>query len=898
LSFLDQLNPQQREAVETTEGPVLILAGAGSGKTRVITYRIAYLIEHKGVMPESILAMTFTNKAAAEMGERVEKLVGGLSIAKPVISTFHSFCVRMLRRDIEAMRISSTVPGQPPIGHTRNFVIYDESDQQSVVKSVMKRLGVDDKELTPRTVLGRISWAKNHMLDPQELYLQSADPKTEKIAHLYEEYRKELRKANALDFDDLLLDAVRLLKSAPQVREYYNKRFQYLLIDEYQDTNRPQYELMRMLAGDRHNVCAVGDEDQSIYSWRGADIRNILEFEQDFPEAKIIRLEQNYRSTQNILQAASAVVANNVRRKGKNLWTSRQGGTKIGYYEAPDGENEALFAADWIARYMREANERGDMPRTAVLYRTNSQSRLFEEAMRRYGLKYHVVGGFSFYERAEIKDMISYLKVIQNPDDTISLLRVINTPARGIGKGTIDTLEQLALETGLSLWGAIGEAVKRQLVPPRALVSLKSFQQLIEDARAMLAGAFTKRLEQSAEAQQPEVEIAAVAEKPVADETDATAFDPQEFGNFSFDFGENADPAAPDSGEAGRLPDSRPEVSATDDGATDVAGAAADEASAFPAPTVNTADILKFLIDRTLYIKLLEEEDTPEAYSRIENLRELVNAAMDSRDRAETMDQFLDHAALVADADDYDERAQITLMSLHAAKGLEFPLVFLSGLEEGLFPHSRTMLVPEDIEEERRLCYVGMTRAMDQLILTRAVYRRRYGTDLPEASVPSRFLEEVPGALIEEVGTRKARVGTAAVGRPAGRSPAAFATESSHYSYEDEDQSASWHAGDPNRGNARPSKPTVAARAYNSIENIAEFFASRGKKFSVPKTAPVEEPTGKRGFRPGQKVRHPKYGEGTVYQREGEGEEAKITVQFPRFGLKKLVEKYAQLERA
>jgi ATP-dependent DNA helicase UvrD/PcrA len=898
LSFLDQLNPQQREAVETTEGPVLILAGAGSGKTRVITYRIAYLIEHKGVMPESILAMTFTNKAAAEMGERVEKLVGGLSIAKPVISTFHSFCVRMLRRDIEAMQIPSTVPGQPAIGHTKNFVIYDESDQQSVVKSVMKRLGVDDKELTPRTVLGRISWAKNHMLDPQELYLNSADPTTEKVAHLYEEYRKELRKANALDFDDLLLEAVRLLKSALQVREYYNKRFQYLLIDEYQDTNRPQYELMRMLAGERHNVCAVGDEDQSIYSWRGADIRNILEFEQDFPEAKIIRLEQNYRSTQNILQAASAVVANNVRRKGKNLWTSRQGGTKIGYYEAPDGENEALFAADWIARYLREANERGETPRAAVLYRTNSQSRLFEEAMRRYGLKYHVVGGFSFYERAEIKDMISYLKVIQNPDDTISLLRVINTPARGIGKGTIDTLEQLALETGLSMWGAIGQAVKRQLVPPRAVASLKSFQQVLEDARAMLLGSFTEQLEQTAEVALTEVEAAA---ETVSDEGDATAFDPQEFGNFSFDFGESTTESSPEDGEAGRLPDGRPEAGAADISATadDAADAGAD--SSFPAPTVSTADILKFLIDRTGYIKLLEEEDTPEAYSRIENLRELVNAAMDSRDRAERLDQFLDHAALVADADDYDERAQITLMSLHAAKGLEFPLVFLSGLEEGLFPHSRTMLVPEDIEEERRLCYVGMTRAMDQLILTRAVYRRRYGTDLPEASVPSRFLEEVPGPLIEEVGTRRSsgssirRTGESA--RPH-TSSAAYGTEPSHYSYEDEDQSASWHAGDANRGNSRPSKPTVAARAYNSIENIAEFFASRGKKFTVPKAPPVEEPTGKRGFRPGQRVRHPKYGEGTVYQREGEGEEAKITVQFPRFGLKKLVEKYAQLERA
>jgi DNA helicase-2/ATP-dependent DNA helicase PcrA len=933
LSFLDQLNPQQREAVGTIEGPVLILAGAGSGKTRVITYRIAYLIEHKGVMPESILAMTFTNKAAAEMGERVEKLVGGLSLAKPVISTFHSFCVRVLRRDIEAMRIPSTTPGQPPIGHTKNFVIYDESDQQAVVKGVMKRLGLDDKQLTPRTVLGRISWAKNHMLDPQELYLQSADPKTEKIAHLYEEYRKELRKANALDFDDLLLEAVRLLKSAPQVRDYYNRRFQYLLIDEYQDTNRPQYELMRLLAGDRHNVCAVGDEDQSIYSWRGADIRNILEFEQDFPEAKIIRLEQNYRSTENILQAASAVVANNLRRKGKNLWTARQGGTKIGYYEAPDGENEALFAADHIAKYLREATERGETPRAAVLYRTNSQSRLFEEAMRRYGLKYHVVGGFSFYERSEIKDLISYLKVIHNPDDTISLLRVINTPTRGIGKGTIDTLERLALETGLSLWGAIGEAIRRQLLPQRALLSLKSFQQLIEDARAMLTGTFTEQLEGSvpgggregagdspADATVPESGegVAYPGPEGSSDETqpeDATAFDPAEFGNFSFDFGaadSGGDSVVPASEvdaevEAGRLHDSRRDAGATNAGATNAdktagrpqepeIGATPDS---FPAPTVSTADILKFLIDRTGYIKLLEQEDTPEAFSRIENLRELVNAAMDSRDRAETLDEFLDHAALVADADDYDARAQITLMSLHAAKGLEFPLIFLSGLEEGLFPHSRTMLVPEDIEEERRLCYVGMTRAMDQLILTRAVYRRRYGTDLPEASVPSRFLEEVPAPLLEELGTRRsstARVGMGTSARPAGRGPGAY-TESTHYSYEDEDQSTAWQSGDSRRGQTRAPKPTAPARAYNSIENIAEFFASRGKKFSLPKT-PVEEPTGKRGFRPGQKVRHPKYGEGTVYQREGEGEEAKITVQFPRFGLKKLVEKYAQLERA
>ena len=893
LSFLSQLNPQQREAVETVDGPVLILAGAGSGKTRVITYRIAHLIENIGVMPESILAVTFTNKASAEMAERVEKIVGGMSIAKPALSTFHSFCVRVLRRDIEALRIPSSVPGQPAIGHTKSFVIYDENDQQQVTKSVMKRLGIDDKQLTPRAVLSHISWAKNHMLDPQEVYLNSADPKTERIAQIYEEYRKELRRANAFDFDDLLLEAVRLLKSAAPVREYYNRRFQYLLVDEYQDTNRPQYELMRLLAGNRHNVCAVGDEDQSIYSWRGADIRNILEFEKDFPEAKIIRLEQNYRSTQNILQAASAVVANNVRRKGKNLWTARQGGTKLGYYEAPDGENEALFAADSIARYLREATERGEDARAAVLYRTNSQSRLFEEGMRRYQLKYHVVGGFSFYDRAEIKDLTSYLKVVHNPDDSVSLLRVINTPARGIGKTTLDVIERVALETGKSLWSAIGECVECGLLPARALAALKSFRDLIEDGRAMLAGTYGERLEGTAGesgdySSESERSFAPLdgpgsPTPPDSDELESAEFDPAAF---DFGGGEQIEAASSLPGEDA--------VDATEE-VVPVDGFRA------PGGAANTAELLKFLIDRTGYIKALEAEDTPEAYSRVENLHELVNAAMDSKDRGETLDQFLDHTALVSDADAFDERAQITLMTLHAAKGLEFPLVFLCGLEEGLFPHSRTFLNPDDVEEERRLCYVGMTRAMDQLVLTRAVYRRRYGTDMPEASVPSRFLEEIPAELIEELGTsRRAsgrtsgaysqQAGRTGLSDPHGRGRRAGSSgthkSEPHYAYEDEDQSAQWV-----EGTKRAPGPK-----YNSIDNIAEFFASRGKKFSVPKM-PVEAPNGRRGFRPGQKVKHPKYGEGTVYQREGEGEEAKITVQFPRFGLKKLVEKYAQLEK-
>jgi len=849
LSYFSQLNPQQREAVETVSGPVLILAGAGSGKTRVITYRIAHLIDHVGVAPDSILAVTFTNKAASEMASRVESLVGARTVAKPLISTFHSFCVRLLRRDIETLQISGK-------GYRKDFVIYDETDQQSVVKAAMRRLGIDDKQLTPVSVLARISWAKNHMLDPQEVYLQSADPKTERIAHIFEVYKQELAKSNALDFDDLLLYAVRVLKASGETRERYNRRYRYILVDEYQDTNRPQYELMRMLAGDEHNVCAVGDEDQSIYSWRGADIRNILEFEQDFPEARIIRLEQNYRSTQNILQAASSVVSRNIKRKGKTLWTDRMGGAKVGYYEAPDGENEALFAADYIAKYLSQAGNDGQVPRAAVLYRTNSQSRLFEEAMRRYQLKYHVVGGFSFYERAEIKDMISYLKAIQNPDDSIAMQRIINTPARGIGKTTIETLERIALETGLSLWGAIQEAIKGSLLQPRALAALKGFKQLMDDARAAYLGTFQQRMEQTASP-------APSADQDDSDLQHAIDFSPEMFATADAT-GFNPE-ALSEPGDAGE---------ASSDGGEGIEGFRA------PGDGASTAELLKFLIDRTGYIKQLEEEDTPDALARIENLHELVNAAMDSRDRGESLNEFLDHAALVSEADSYDENSRITLMTLHAAKGLEFPVVFLVGLEEGLFPHARTLMAPDDIEEERRLCYVGMTRAMDTLILSNARYRRRYGTDMPEGSIPSRFLEEIPPELLQDMGTSR---------RYSSRTSDDYS--SPHYSYEDEDQRPQY------RQPQSRARSTYRGTTYNSVGNIAEFFASRGKKFTLPKAENVD-PTGRTGFRPGQKVRHPKYGEGLVYKREGEGENAKITVQFPRYGFKKLVEKYAQLEKA
>jgi DNA helicase II / ATP-dependent DNA helicase PcrA len=855
--LLDKLNPQQRAAVESVDGPLLILAGAGSGKTRVITHRIAYLIQVRNVAPDSILAVTFTNKASAEMAERVDKLLEHQSMAKPLLATFHSFCVRVLRRDIEALRIGGE-------GLTRNFVIYDEVDQQAIVKQAMRRMGLDTKQLTPRTVLSRISWAKSHMLDPQEIYLQSTDPVSERIAHIYEVYRKELRKANALDFDDLLLEAVRLLRSSAEVRERYNRRYRYLLIDEYQDTNRPQYELMKLLAGTEHNVCVVGDEDQSIYSWRGADIRNILEFERDFPGAKTIRLEQNYRSTQVILEGASAVVARNVQRKGKNLWTSREGGAQIGYYEAPDGENEALFIADYIGKYMRKAGEDQDLPRAAVLYRTNSQSRLVEEALRRYGIAYTMVGGFSFYDRSEIKDLLSYLKLVQNPDDSIALARIINTPPRGIGKTTIEVLERLSLETGMSTWKAIERALKDQLLSTRACLALQTFRRLILDARAMLEPGFAEKL----------TEDVLPEPQPIAEAEDADSAD---WEDVRFDFGD-LDPEPVDSEEQA-LPlltfdDEAPAAAAP----VPVAEPVAVEGFRKPGDAATLPELIRFLIDRSGYIRSLEDEGTPEAISRIENLKELANAAQDAQQRGETLSEFLDHAALVSDTDRYNPQSRVTLMSLHSAKGLEFPLVLLAGMEEGLLPHSRTLNQPMELEEERRLCYVGMTRAMDALVMTRARYRRRYGNDMPESSIPSRFLEEIPSRLMEDLSPRQ-RYGSAR------RSDEWEAPR--HFSYEDEDQRPRNNVpGARQPGNGQP----------KSLDNIAQFFSSRKASGSRPK---LEIPVlgGASGFRSGQRVRHPKYGEGVVFRREGDGDDAKITVQFAEFGVKKLVEKFAQLEK-
>jgi DNA helicase-2/ATP-dependent DNA helicase PcrA len=950
------MNPQQQAGVVSVDGPVLILAGAGSGKTRVITHRIAYLVEERGVAPDSILAVTFTNKAAKEMAERVDKLMGaapgGYGLAKPVLSTFHSFCVRMLRRDIEALRVNGE-------GLTRSFAIYDDSDQQQLAKQIIRRMGLDDKQLTPRNAMGKISWAKNHMLDPQEFYLQSSDPISERVAHIYEAYQKELRKANALDFDDLLLEAVHLLRASGEVRERYNRRYRYLLIDEYQDTNRPQYELMKLLAGPEHNVCVVGDEDQSIYSWRGADIRNILEFEKDFPGVKTIRLEQNYRSTQIILEAAGAVVAQNQQRKGKDLWTSREGGAKIGYYEAPDGENEALFIADYLNKYLRQAAEDGETPRAAVLYRTNSQSRLVEEALRRYGISYTMVGGFSFYERAEIKDVLSYLKLVQNPHDSIALQRVINTPARGIGKTTMDTLERLAVETGASLWTAIGRALKEQLLPSRALIALDNFRRMIGDAHAMLAPDFAAKLAadlaggadaeatlamsgvHSAETRD-DVPVDLDVTHHAADDTsfdfgdavqgtlglealddDAEEFDPAWFDGSGEEPAERLDATAfnPFAEEAPRSQARAAGSSAADalNGqaakAQEAARAAreAETAAAFrkPGDPATLPELIRFINDRSGYIRALEEEGTPESFSRIENLKELANAAQDAQTRGETLAEFLDHAALVSDTDKFDPDARVTLMTLHAAKGLEFPAVILAGMEEALFPHSRALTDPAQMEEERRLCYVGMTRAMDSLVLTRARYRRRYGNDMPEASVPSRFLEEVPAHLIEDLGggsslaaqSRVSGWGSYGAQRYGRGSAGTERTGERHYNYEDEDQRPAAPYQRAVYGSATPRTPALTRPpapgpgSTGSLDNIAQFFGGRGKAAPRPKLE-IEAPTGATGFKAGARVRHPKYGEGQVVRREGDGEDAKLTVSFYQHGVKKLVEKFAKLERA
>jgi DNA helicase II / ATP-dependent DNA helicase PcrA len=752
-NLLDQLNPEQRLAAETTEGPVLILAGAGTGKTRAITYRMANLIS-KGTPAEAVLAVTFTNKAAEEMQNRVTDLLirAGVPPSRPWISTFHSLCARLLRR--EAVHA----------GLGKDFAIYDDDDQLSAVKLVMARLRIDDDQLTPRNVLSRISYAKNHGQSPEQVRAEKFGPDARKVADVYAGYEDLLKKSNAVDFDDLLLRSARLLRDSRDVRERWRNRFAYIHVDEYQDTNRVQYDLLRLLTNERQNVCVVGDEDQSIYRWRGADVSILLSFSQDFPSAKVIRLERNYRSTQTILNAAAAVVSNNPNRLGKNLRAENAAGTNLRYYEARDANAEAEFVAGELEALLND-----DPDQTcAVEYRTNFQSRAFEEVFRRRGLRYKLVGGFSFYNRAEVKDTLAYVRLALHPEDDISLLRVLNVPARGIGKTTLDTLREIADRESLSLWEAI-ESLMTTPASTRATAPLRAFRELI------LA------------------------------------------------LGESYGQKEP-------------------------------------------ADFLRHLLEETGYMPMLRDRNTPEDVSRMENLEELVRAVAESQDAGESFTDFLDAAALVSDADAFEEKPGVTLITLHSTKGLEFDHVFLTGLEDGICPHSRSLNEDKGVEEERRLVYVGMTRAKKSLTLTRALYRRIFGNEQQmRASLPSRFLGEIPSELVD---TARGSMGEIGQSRRYEPDP--------EYSYSPEEFLRRV------RGVTPPSGPRNTPRRASSTPS-----------FSVPKI--------KRGANAdpllGQKVRHPEYGVGTVVGVEGEDDDRRVSVSFPGRGTKKFIERYAQLQQ-
>lgn len=750
MNLLDQLNPQQREAVLATEGPVLILAGAGTGKTRVITYRIAYLID-QGVPANSILAVTFTNKAAEQMRERVRALLetSAHSAGQPWISTFHSFCGSLLRREA------------PRLGLPRNFAIFDADDQIAAIKLALTSLGREDRDETPRSLLERISFAKNNGIAPEEALAKAFDEPTRTAARVYKAYEETLRRAGALDFDDLLLRAAEVLRRFDEARSAWQQRFRFLHVDEYQDTNRVQYDLLRLLAGPKPNLCVVGDEDQSIYRWRGADVGNILRFAEDFPGARTLRIEQNYRSYQTILDAAGAVVAHNQKRIGKQLEATRGKGSNIVFFEARDAKVEAEYVAGEISR-LQQADSSAHL---AVLYRTNAQSRSFEEAFRGRGIRYRLLGGFSFYERAEVKDVLAYVRLAMFPADDIALLRVLNTPPRGIGKVSIDALRGVAREKNSSLWDALGNTLEGG--SSRALAPLRGFRELIE------------ALQQKVESLAP-------------------------------------------------------------------------------------VDFMNALLDDTGYLDMLRERATEEDIARLENLRELVNALTEATERGETLSDFLDHAALVSDADNFDERAPVTLLTLHTAKGLEFNHVFLTGLEEGTFPHNRTLNDPEQIEEERRLCYVGMTRAKDTLTITRAVYRRIWGSERLQASTPSRFLLEIPGGLVDTAAGSLAEAGETRRYEP-----------DPEYSYSaTEFARRSRHSATPSRGERETSGPS---RSYSSTPRRAKGDAN-----------PLL----------GKRVRHPNFGIGTIVGVDGEDEERKLTVSFAGHGTKKFVERYANLSFA
>jgi len=733
-TILADLNPEQRIAVESTEGPLLVLAGAGSGKTRVLTSRIAYLIGVCGIPPESMLAVTFTNKAAGEMRERVAKMLGEEQARDLAIGTFHSMCVRILRRDIGHLERS------------RGFVIYDDSDSLGVIKDVLKRHGLDPKVHDPKRLRWRIDQWKNQGLLPAQAAAAAADIDDELSSELYATYQRLLADANALDFGDLLLQTVELFKRFPQVLGHYQRRWQYVLVDEYQDTNGVQYELVGQLAASHRNLCVVGDPDQSIYAWRGADIRNILDFEHDYEDAKVVKLERNYRSTSPILAGASAVVANNSDRKPKTMFTEREGGALIRYFEAADDREESQFVIRQIlTRSRRDGRPYGDF---AILYRTNAQSRSFEEELLKYDVPYTVVGGMRFYERAEVKDVLAYLRLMVNPTDNQALRRIVNRPTRGIGKTTLERADALAVERGLSLMDGLREF--------GASAAARTANK-IRDFLAMMDGL-------SAE-----------------------------------------------------LPERPPD------------------------------EVITRVLERSGYLAALAAEGSPEAESRVENLKELVASAEDFHiANADTLDEtrselelYLDQVALVSDLDGYDQRSEVvSLMTAHAAKGLEFPCVFLVGMEEGIFPHASSSRDAAGLEEERRLCYVGMTRAMEQLLLTSASERRRFGDR--SYQTPSRFLREIPEDHIEIDPASRSRVES----RPRGE---------------------------------------VRSGGGSSFD------------YSYSQDAPDDEGE---GIRPGLRVRHPVFGVGEVLAVTGADLNQKLKIKFERAGVKTVMVRYANLEPA
>jgi DNA helicase-2/ATP-dependent DNA helicase PcrA len=756
MHFLDALNPEQREAVLQINGPLLILAGAGSGKTRVITSRIAYLVGDGHASPEEVLAVTFTNKAAEEMRARVEALLGS-DCSRMWVSTFHSLCARLLRREA------------PAIGLSRDFVIYDSSDQLTVVKQALKSLHIDDSFIQPRLALSRISSAKNRMEGPDTVADKTSwNPRDEQISKVYAYYVQALKESNALDFDDLLLKTVDLVEQSERVRAKYAAQFRFVMVDEYQDTNRPQYLLIRRLAEVHRNLCVVGDPDQSIYKWRGADLRNILDFEQDFGEAKIVKLERNYRSTQNILDAASAVIRQNRNRQDKRLWTDRKGGDQITYFRGSD----ELEEADFITRTARGALAEDVEAMVAVLYRTNAQSRTIEDALMREGIAYKVVGGVRFYERKEIKDALAYMRLVINPHDDVSLRRVINVPARGVGKGVMDAVEAISPEAGddlpllsaglqpalaaNSLWARIVRGLEDRAFPPRAATSLTVFRDLI-------------------------VTLTEIAR----------------------------------------------------------------------ADSVSIA--IGKMLDRSGYLQDLRDERNEDAEGRIENLAELVSAAREyeSREPEPTLNAFVDRLSLLSDADEEQgaQNARVWLMTLHSAKGLEFPVVILAGLEEGLFPHSRSSEDEAELEEERRLCYVGMTRARAKLVLTGAARRRIFGEY--QASEPSRFIDEVPAALVDRI---------------APSSSPGYQGNFPHYEF---------RTNPYGRGRGNRVREETATYAYEDEDQSAGL-----------------------ALRLGMRVRHPQFGVGTVTSVEVLDDDTKLVVRFAAVGVKTLRAKYARLEPA